>query len=138
MEMIRPNLWIGSANTIRYASAYMAHVGIRNVLNVAKEINYRLDGFNCSKLNMQDGWEPGFNRIDFDISVGHAIGLLETYDRINQPTLVHCAEGKSRSVHVLSRYLAHKENVPYENIWHEIRSYRPCVHDRSFDARYGT
>lgn len=136
MEMIRPNIWIGSMNTIRYAPAYMLHVGIQSVINVAKEAWYERDDFEQFKIPMRDGWEPEF-RIDTHFKqCQEAVALLTVLHEQNKKTLVHCAEGKSRSVHVIATYLSSIEEKEYEQLWDEIRSYRPCVHKESFNRRY--
>lgn len=137
MEMIRPGLWLGSFNTIKYASNYIKHVGVSRILNVAHEVDYDLSGFHLCKVPMRDGWESGFDRITHGIQCRNAIDCIGRSSMDRESILVHCAEGKSRSVHVIALWVSQQEGKCYEEVWREIRSYRPCVHEGSFSFRYG-
>ena len=136
MEMVRQNLWLGSFNTIRYAPTYIKHVGVTQILNVAREVDYELGSFGVIKIPMQDGWEPDFDPVEHVHQCRFALATLRDLTATGESVLVHCAEGKSRSVHVLSLLLSNSPS-DYEKVWAEIRSYRPCVHQGSFSTRYG-
>lgn len=133
--MIRPRLWIGSMNTIQYAPKYISHVGVQCILNVARECDYRTDKY-ILKIPMIDGWEHDFNAEQHREQTSWAVDYITSVLKTGDSLLVHCAQGKSRSVHVLAKWIESIEGTDYESNWAEILSYRPCVHKESFNTRY--
>jgi hypothetical protein len=141
MEMIRPNIWLGSYSTILHAPDYVRHCGISLILNVALEVNYNFP-IHQIKFPMRDGWEREFSYPAFQRETHRVMANLDHAIVSQHTVLVHCAEGRSRSPHVIAMYLTYKETAgsfcrrTYEKYWTEIASYRTEVHRESFLARY--
>jgi hypothetical protein len=137
MEMIRSFLWLGSQNTRKYSSHYIKNVGVTCIVNVARGLVCpTIDGIQEFRFNLLDGYMDGFNATKFNEEVMKIATIIEGLKTQEHTLMVHCHAGQSRAPHVIATYLAVYEGGNYEDYWNEIRSYRTCIHEKSFRMRY--
>lgn len=99
MDWIEPGLAIGNLDDAM-APLTLRKVGIRSVLTLNQFPSYPRPGLEWRFLPLKDG--AGNSTREF----GEAIEHLADLHRRHPGVLVHCAEGKSRSVVIVALYLA--------------------------------
>lgn len=111
MNQITDQIWIGNSGDARNADALRA-AGITHILNVAEDLVPHLgwkEGFTHFHIGLRDDT----NHHSFYVSAIQAlIGIV----RLGHKVLVHCHEGRSRSVYVVACYLSqNSENASIED-----------------------
>jgi len=115
--------WIEDGLAVGNLDDAMAHgdlraAGIRSVLTLNGFPNLHIHGFNWRRVDLIDG--PG-NELS---SIVEAVDHLEDLHRSEPGVLVHCREGKSRSVLIASLYIARRRALPFEDAYHVVKSSR--------------
>ena len=72
-------------------------------------------------LNLGDGWLV--DRGEFE----QAVNTLERFAKNHAPVLVHCTEGRSRSVMVVATHLMRSMKLSFEEAIERIQDERPIV-----------
>lgn len=129
MNKITDQIWIGSSLDARNGEA-LKGAGIRNILNVAEDLPAQL------------GWKDGFTHYHVGLCDGPndpelytaALAVLRaiTKSDSSQRVLVHCHEGRSRSVFVVAAHLV--KHCNHYNLTTAIDHIKACgrnvaVHD---------
>ena len=100
MDWVEPGLAIGNLDDAMAQSA-LRNAGIRSVLTLSGFPSYpRPGGLEWRFLPLVDG--AGNSVSEFGEAIAHVTDLHAEYPGV----LVHCAEGKSRSVVIVALYLA--------------------------------
>jgi protein-tyrosine phosphatase len=64
------------------------------------------------------------NRFEFE----QALEDLQQLTKTHSPVLVHCTEGRSRSVMLVAAYLMRSKELSFEEAIERIREERPRIH----------
>ncbi len=128
MTEIVPGIWIGNSRDARNAELLRKN-GIKAILNCAVDLAYEMPSeFVQAKVGMVDG--PGNPTRSFYIAV-QVLSMLKDIG----PVLVHCHEGRSRSVSVVAAYLTDKEEYSLDDAYNFIAGKRPIIDPKP--AMYG-
>jgi protein-tyrosine phosphatase len=142
MHKITDRIWIGSSQDARNADALRAE-GITSILNCAVDLPPALgwrDGFKHYHVGLVDG--PGNGRLLYHAAASILFHLMDS-----EKTLVHCHEGRSRSVFVVAMTLAQKLHEGHLSMIPKmvefVRSMRPTAevhpsHLELFDSYWNT
>jgi protein-tyrosine phosphatase len=115
MFKIRQNLYLGNLRS----ALKLEDNSINAILNVS-ETSYR------SKVPVyQVSMKDDVNSII--LKEAEAINILQKLISENKTVLIHCKHGKSRSPHILAKFISIAENKPYDEIYNEIRSIKTDV-----------
>ena len=99
--------------------------GIRSVIS----LNGQLMGVSAEQLGVEAllalslGDSVLVDRDEFDL----AVSTLERFAKSHSPVLVHCTEGRSRSVMVVATHLMRSLKVSFEDAIERIQEERPIV-----------
>lgn len=107
MDWILPDIAVGSIEDAM-AHDMLRSEGVQSVLTVSDFPTLHGSGFNWRKISLKDG--PG-NPPE------HVVTAVEALDELRRDApavLVHCAEGKSRSVLIVSLYIARLNGIHLE------------------------
>jgi len=122
MDKIRNNIYIGNSHDAQHEKAALKAAGITAILNVAWDLTNKTtthNEFKMCKVGLVDG--GGNNPTIAASAVMVLKGLLED----GHIALVHCHEGKSRSVAVVASLLVlEKEYRNFDAAHAEIQRYR--------------
>lgn len=128
MNQITENIWIGNSQDARNASA-LKSAGITHILNCAEDLPPALgwkDGFVNFHCGLCDGENPSaFYRGGIEILKG----ILDGSDH---KVLVHCHEGRSRSVYIVACYMV------CSDISDDIQSALQLIMEKGRDASVHT
>lgn len=125
--MITDRIAIGDANDAKQLSP-----AIDATLNVAVDLDIPLTGGNAHrhKVGLLDG--PGND----DALLLSATMVLHALNKRYRRILVHCQEGKSRSVMVVSSYISIVGNMEFEKVLRDVMQardvteYRPALYQQ--------
>jgi len=125
MDFITDQIAIGDAEDAANV-VEMRNQGIRSVIS----LNGQLLGVSPDQLGLEalrafslgDGWMV--NRFEFEQALEGLQQLTKTY----APVLVHCTEGRSRSVMLVAAYLMRSKELSFEEAIERIREERPRIH----------
>ncbi len=114
MDWIEPGLAIGNLDDAM-APLALRDAGIRSVLTLSQFPSYPRPGLEWRFLPLKDG--AGNSSREFGDAIEHLADLHTRHPGV----LVHCAEGKSRSVVIVALYLARIRE------WAPERALAQCV-----------
>ena len=125
MDFITDQIAIGDAEDAADI-VEMRNKGIRSVIS----LNGQLMGVSPDQLGLDalqafslgDGWMV--DRTEFE----QALKGLEQFAKTYSPVLVHCTEGRSRSVMVVAAHLMRSKELSFEEAIERIRDERPRIH----------
>lgn len=125
MDFITDQIAIGDAEDAANV-VEMRNQGIRSVIS----LNGQLLGVSPDQLGLEalrafslgDGWMV--NRFEFE----KALEDLQQLTKTHSPVLVHCTEGRSRSVMLVAAYLMRSKELSFEEAIERIREERPRIH----------
>lgn len=123
MNRITERIWIGDSHDARNITALKEH-DIRYLLNCAEDLPSRLH------------WEHGIRSFHCGLCDGEnhpslylaAIHILESIHDGDNRVLVHCHEGRSRSVYVVACYLV-------KSTMHDIHYWIDKIKERGRDVK---
>lgn len=133
MDKIRDNIYIGNSHDAQHEKPALKAAGITAILNVAWDLTNKTtthNEFKMCKVGLVDG--NGNNPIIALAAVMTLQGLLQAGERV----LIHCHEGKSRSVAVTAAYLvAEGEHPDLRSAVNEIKQLRntPGINQHLYD-----
>ena len=129
-SQIRKRVWLGDYSNQKDL-LLLKRLGITHILNCAGEIKPVNDVYeyigenNYCQIKLADKVkEIGFNKNNINIAIKF---LEETLANNNTIVLIHCREGKSRSVSFLCAYLMWKEGLSFQGALSDVRSKRYIV-----------
>jgi protein-tyrosine phosphatase len=117
VDWILPDIAVGSIEDAM-AHEMLRSEGIQSVLTVNDFPTLSGMGFNWRRVSLIDG--PG----NAPGEVTAAVEALEELHRTAPAVLVHCAEGKSRSVLIVSLYIARLRRVPLPEAFELVKRSR--------------
>lgn len=117
MDWIEEGLAVGNLDDAM-AHGELRAAGIRSVLTLNGFPNLGIHGFEWRRVDLFDG--PGNDLSSIYEAVDHLAHLHETAPNV----LVHCREGKSRSVLIASLYLARRRRIVFEDAYHVVKASR--------------
>jgi len=121
MNSISKVLYVGSLD-----DAYNEHIisNVTHILNVADEIdiNQRINHNYIKCACSDDDPNENIQRI-----IPECIEWIHNSIQTNGIVLVHCLEGKSRSVCVCIAYLCLKDNWDFDQAYNHIKNIRPII-----------
>jgi protein-tyrosine phosphatase len=122
MDRIRNNIFIGNSHDAQHEKEALKAAGVTAILNVAWDLTNKTtthNEFKMCKVGLVDG--DGNNPLIATCAVMVLKGLLED----GHTVLVHCHEGKSRSVAVVAALLVlEKECRNFDSAHAEIQRHR--------------
>jgi protein-tyrosine phosphatase len=116
MNKVDEHLWVGNSRDGR-----TPHGNIDAILNVATDLDYSPPAGIYLKIGLVDG--PGNKQEKFNLAVKTLTSLMEKGLNV----LIHCHEGKSRSVAVAAAHLAKKEGSHLGDALTTIKKVRPVA-----------
>jgi protein-tyrosine phosphatase len=127
LNQITENIFIGNSHAALHSRDLLKSLGITAILNVAKDLdNNKLDPqeFSLNKIGLGDG--DGNDLED----IGTALQVLQKLLLNGHKVLVHCHEGKSRSVGLVATYIHLKRPAQFNSLDEAeeyIRGHRPIA-----------
>lgn len=122
MDKIRNNLYIGNSHDAQHNKPALKAAGVTAILNVAKDLTNKTTTHNefvMCKVGLIDG--NGNN----PTMAASAVMILKSLLEEGHTVLVHCHEGKSRSVAVVSSLLVlEKEFRNFDAAHAEVQRFR--------------
>lgn len=112
---IRNNLYLGSCSDFHLA---LKNKAITAVLNLAQEIFISSKEVAVWKVGMKD------EAVDILANEELALRTLSNIIADGHNVFVHCKKGRSRSAHIVAKYLSIKEQKPYNEIYDEMKKLR--------------
>lgn len=112
---IRNNLYLGSHSDIRDV---LKDKRINAILNLASELTVSSKDIPVWKVGMKDEASDILNNEEL------ALRTLNEIIVAGHNVFVHCKKGRSRSAHIVAKYLSNYENRPYNEIYDEIKKIR--------------
>ena len=116
MNKVHSNIWIGNSRDARIPNGT-----IDANLNVALDLIYSAPVQKYVKVGLVDG--PGNEQKDFNL----AVDILDELIKKGNNVLVHCHSGVSRSVSVVTVYLAKESGRSFDEVLLEIQAVRPVA-----------
>ncbi|HET7737132.1 MAG TPA: dual specificity protein phosphatase [Tepidiformaceae bacterium] len=117
MDWIEPGLAVGNLDDAM-AHDMLRESGIKSVLTLNGFPNLAVHGFNWRRVDLFDG--PG-NSLD---TIWEAVDLLADLHTSDPNVLVHCREGKSRSVLIASLYVARRDRIVFPEAFRMVKASR--------------
>lgn len=123
MKEIQPGIFLG-AQWNAFCETELKYNNIQALLNCAVEINSRINqvkfGPHYRKLEWDDTMEQVITKDILDI-----IPWIESHVDNHRPLLIHCAQGRSRSVAVAVAILMQTTNITYEDALRKVQIHKP-------------
>jgi hypothetical protein len=123
MKEILPGIFLG-AQWNAFCEAELKYHKIQAVLNCATEISSAINqtrfGLHYHKLQWDDTMEQVITKELLEI-----LPWIQSHVDNHRPLLIHCAQGRSRSVSVVIGYLMQTTNVTYEDALKRVQIHKP-------------
>jgi len=127
----------------------LVNSGIRGVFNVMgvcgrNKINYVAtlpEPIAWEQFGFWDGWRQDKQHVDETLSPGFAKYLIERtsiFVRDNNPVLIHCSGGQSRSGNLTAIIFAALENITPEIAIKKMQQFKPDISDFNFKSWWTT
>lgn len=123
MNQITPQIWIGNSHSAAYQNPLIQE-GIKFILNCAEDLPEQLD-WNDGMTVFHCGMRDSENHPELYRAAVHILSAVTS--RLENKILVHCHEGRSRSVYVVACHLVQKKIHP--DIDSAIDFIRQCGRD---------
>jgi protein-tyrosine phosphatase len=121
MTNILPGLYLGSKNNA-CNMIELVHHQVKYIVNATYEVdNYFLDSFMYKKLHWDD---TPYQKLE---NMWEIIDSISKYLEQDQVVLVHCQQGRSRSVSVVIAYLVKFKNMTVEEALKFVQDQRPIA-----------
>lgn len=117
MDWIEPGLAVGNLDDAM-AHDELRAAGIKSVLTLNGFPNLAVHGFNWRRVDLIDG--PG-NALE---TIWEAVDHLAELHSNEPNVLVHCREGKSRSVLIASLYMARRDRLVFPDAYRLVKASR--------------
>lgn len=119
---ILPGLFLGSQDAAANLEP-LRSLGIRRILNCAIDSPcFFPDVFDYLEIPLYDEED-----VDLGPALKAGVEFIEKSLASQQPVLVHCIAGASRSASVVIAYLMLKRNMSFEEAYTHVKSIRPAV-----------